>query len=50
MSGWYDEGGEPPGGLETVRNDTGHPIPITTEDHLRYGLDYIRDQYGKGGA
>lgn len=50
MSGWYDEGGVLPSGLETVRNDTDHPIPVTTEDHIHFGLDYVRDRYGNDGA
>ena len=39
--GWYDRGGHLPSALETVHNSG------DTAEQVRYGLDYIRDQYGK---
>jgi hypothetical protein len=47
MSGWYDKGGELPSAWTVERNDTDLPEPVTTEDHVRYGLGYIRRRYGR---
>jgi hypothetical protein len=44
---WYDQGGALPSARETVYNDSGHPIPVSTEDHVRHGLEYAHDRYGK---
>lgn len=46
MSGRYDEGGILPSALTTEHGGTDEPIPVTIEDHVRYGLDYIRREYG----
>lgn len=44
---WYDQGGTLPSARETVYNDTGEPIPVTSKDHVRYGLDYTRERYDR---
>lgn len=44
--GRYDRCGTLPSARDTVYNDTGDPIPVSTEDHVRHGLDHIRDRYG----
>lgn len=44
---WYARGGVLPSARETVYNDGGHRIPVRTDDHIRYGLDYMRGRLGK---